>query len=64
MLWIEIGQLLLFFCVLLILTTAIPLEDFYDFGEKIGDERNAWFTYLGSERVDVSKSGRLNLNKI
>ena len=55
--WIEIGQLLLFSCIPLLFTTAIPLEDFYDFGEEFGDERNACFNYFGSERVYVSSEG-------
>ena len=59
MLWIEIGLLLLFSCAPLIPTTAIPLEDFFDFGEEFGDERNARFTYLGSELVYVSKGSHV-----
>ena len=57
MLWIGTGQLLLFSCVSLI-TTAIPLQDFYDFGEEFGDQRENYFTrvYFGSEEVRVSKS--------
>ena len=58
MLWMGTGQLLLFFCVSLI-TTAIPLQDFYDFGEEFGDQRETDYyatSYFGSEEVRVSKS--------
>ena len=64
LLMIGIGQLLLFSCHLLLFTTAIPLDDFYDFGEEFGDiirddfiGENVilWLTNLGSETITVSK---------
>ena len=61
MLWIGTGQLLLFFCVSLT-TTAIPLQDFYDFGEEFGDQRDQHMgtnfvkSSFGSEEVYVSNN--------
>ena len=60
MFWIglRIEGLLLLSCVLIVHSvTAIPLEEFYDFGEEFGDtDIDVPFnTYLGSEPITVSK---------
>ena len=48
----------MFSCILLLHSvTAVPLEDFYDFGEEFGDTNIdvSFDTYLGSEPITVSK---------